>query len=232
MSSRMTERREAIAKFVTERGTVTFAQLKKTFPDISEMTIRTDLRPLDEARRIVRTHGRARSVEYVVGTDNLLLNRSARNVEEKNIIAGKAKEIEDKRLLAFTNSLTCAAELSNLENVHTIVIGGKLNRYSMSLNGSKSIEEIGLLNFDMLFLGLTSFQSSMGFGCGSDDEAALKRALISHAERTAVLMDSSKLGQRSTFKICGLEDVDYVVSDGKLSEHFKKYCEEADVTIL
>lgn len=47
----------------------------------------------------------------------------------------------------------------------------------MSLNGSKSIEEIGLLNFDMLFLGLTSFQSSMGFGCGSDDEAALKRAL-------------------------------------------------------
>ena len=170
MSSRMTERREAIAKFVTERGTVTFAQLKKTFPDVSEMTIRTDLRPLDEARRIVRTHGRARSVEYVVGTDNLLLNRSARNVEEKNIIAGKAKElvrpnstifldsgstttrlakeIEDKRLLAFTNSLTCAAELSNLENVHAIVIGGKLNRYSMSLNGSKSIEEIGLLNFD------------------------------------------------------------------------------------
>lgn len=184
MSSRMTERREAIAKFVTERGTVTFAQLKKTFPDVSEMTIRTDLRPLDEARRIVRTHGGARSVEYVVGTDNLLLNRSARNVEEKNIIAGKAKElvrpnstifldsgstttrlakeIEDKRLLAFTNSLTCAAELSNLENVHTIVIGGKLNRYSMSLNGSKSIEEIGLLNFDMLFLGLISFQSSMG----------------------------------------------------------------------
>lgn len=252
MSSRMTERREAIAKFVTERGTVTFAQLKKTFPDVSEMTIRTDLRPLDEARRIVRTHGGARSVEYVVGTDNLLLNRSARNVEEKNIIAGKAKElvrpnstifldsgstttrlakeIEDKRLLAFTNSLTCAAELSNLENVHTIVIGGKLNRYSMSLNGSKSIEEIGLLNFDMLFLGVTSFQSSMD--CGSDDEAALKRALISHAERTAVLMDSSKLGQRSTFKICGLEDVDYVVSDGKLSEHFKKYCEEADVTVL
>lgn len=186
MSSSMTERREAIAKFVTERGTVTFAQLKKTFPDVSEMTIRTDLRTLDEARRIVRTHGGARSVEYVVGTDNLLLNRSARNVEEKNIIAGKAKElvrpnstifldsgstttrlakeIEDKRLLAFTNSLTCAAELSNLENVHTIVIGGKLNRYSMSLNGSKSIEEIGLLNFDMLFLGLTSFQSSMGFG--------------------------------------------------------------------
>lgn len=254
MSSRMTERRAAIAKFVTERGTVTFAQLKKTFPDVSEMTIRTDLRPLDEARRIVRTHGGARSVEYVVGTDNLLLNRSARNVEEKSIIAGKAKElvrpnstifldsgstttrlakeIEEKRLLAFTNSLTCAAELSNLENVHTIVIGGKLNRYSMSLNGSKSIEKIGLLNFDMLFLGLTSFQSSMGFGCGSDDEAALKRALISHAERTAVLMDSSKLGQRRTFKICGLEDVDYVVSDGKLSEHFKKYCEEADVTIL
>ena len=254
MATTMNQRRDGIVQLVSELGNVTFAQIKERFSDVSDMTLRTDLKTLDAERRIVRTHGGARSVEYVVGTDDLLLNSSSRNIEAKVAIAKKAcglvrpnttffldsgstttelaKELADTRAIAFTNSLTCAAELARLEQLDTIVIGGKLNRYSMSLNGSKSIEEIGLLNFDMLFLGVTSFQSSMGFGCGSDDEAALKRALISHAERTAVLMDSSKLGQRSTFKICGLENVDYVVSDGKLSEHFKKYCEEADVTIL
>ena len=252
--SSLVERRDAIAAFVTSEGSVTFGLLKKTFPDVSEMTLRTDLKALDEARRIVRTHGGARSVEYVVGTDDLLLNRNTRNVEAKTTIARKAKELvrpdstvfldsgstttalarelDDVRTLIFTNSLTCAAELARLEHARTIMIGGALNRYSLSLNGSKSIEDINSLNFDLLFLGVTSFQSSTGFACGSDDEAALKRALIAHAEKTVVLMDSSKLGQRSTFKICDLADVDYVVSDGNLTEHFKKYCEEAEVTVL
>ena len=244
MSTSMQERRDAIAQFVTAEGSVTFGQLKKAFSNVSEMTLRTDLKALDEARRIVRTHGGARSVEYVVGTDDLLLNRSTRNVEAKALIARKAKglvrpdstifldsgttttalarELDDVRMLAFTNSLTCAAELARLERARTIMVGGSLNRFSMSLNGSKTIEQVGELSFDLLFLGVTSFQSSSGFACGSDDEAALKRTLIAHAERTVVLMDSSKLGQRSTFKICDLADVDCVVSDENLTEHFKK----------
>ena len=254
MSSAMVERREAIAQLVTSEGSVTFGQIKKAFPDVSEMTLRTDLKALDESRRIVRTHGGARSVEYVVGTDDLLLNRNTRNVESKAIIARKAKELlrpdstifldsgstttalarelDDMRMIVFTNSLTCAAELARLERARTIMIGGTLNRYSLSLNGSKSVEDVNALSFDLLLLGVTSFQSSSGFACGSDDEAALKRALISRAERTAVLIDSSKLGRKSTFKICDLSDVDYVVSDGNLTEHFKKYCEEAEVTVL
>lgn len=250
----MIERRDAIANLVTSEGSITFTQLKKAFPDVSEMTLRTDLKALDEARRIVRTHGGARSVEYVVGTDDLLLNRNTRNVEAKACIARKARELvrpdttifldsgstttalarelEDMRTLVFTNSLTCAAELARLENARTIMIGGSLNRYSLSLNGSKSLEDVASLSFDLLFLGVTSFQSSSGFACGSDDEAALKRALIAHAEKTVVLMDSSKLGRKSTFKICDLADVDYVISDGNLTEHFKKYCEEAEVIVL
>ena len=235
MTASMNTRRDQIVELVNSEGTITFSQLKSAFPDVSEMTLRTDLKSLDEARRIVRTHGGARSVEYIVGTDDLLLNRNTRNVAEKGIIARKAKglirpdstvfldsgstttalakELDDMRTLVFTNSLTCAAELARLEQARTIMIGGSLNRYSLSLNGSKSIEDVNALSFDLLFLGVTSFQSSTGFACGSDDEAALKRALIAHAEKTVVLMDSSKLGQKSTFKICDLADVDYVVSD-------------------
>ncbi|WP_205407650.1 DeoR/GlpR family DNA-binding transcription regulator [Thermophilibacter mediterraneus] len=254
MPGNMQERREGIVQFVTAEGSVTFGQIKKAFPDVSEMTLRTDLKALDEARRIVRTHGGARSVEFVVGTDDLLLNRSTRNVEAKAAIARKAlslvrpdttifldsgstttalaREMPDDRLIVFTNSLTCAAELARLERARCIMVGGNLNRYSMSLNGSKTVEDVHDLSFDLLFLGVTSYQSATGFACGSDDEAALKRALIARAEKTVVLMDSSKTGLRSTFRICGLEDVDAVISEGGLSEHFLKRCEEADVTVL
>ncbi len=254
MAGNMNDRRDAIVELVNSLGTVTFAQVKKSFSDVSDMTLRTDLKTLDAERRIVRTHGGARSVEYVVGTDDLLLNRQSRNPEAKAVIAKKAaalvrpnttffldsgttttelaRSLEDVHAIGFTNSLTCTAELARLSQLKTIVIGGSLNPYSMSLNGGKAIEDISGLSFDVLFLGVTSYTSATGFACGSDDEAALKRALIARAEKTVVLMDSTKLGKKSTFKICDLADVDTVVSDGKLSEHFLKSCEEADVEVL
>ena len=194
MGTSMRERREGIAQFVTSEGSVTFGQIKAAFPDVSEMTLRTDLKALDEARRIVRTHGGARSVEFVVGTDDLLLNRTTRNVEAKVAIARKARdlvrpnttlfldsgsstttlarELEDVPALVFTNSLTCAAELARLERARCIMVGGNLNRYSMSLNGSKTVEDVGALSLDQLFLGVTSYHPAVGFACGSDEEAA------------------------------------------------------------
>lgn len=53
----MDQRRNEIVEFVNENQTVTFTQLKEKFPSVSEMTLRTDLKYLDQAKRIVRIHG-------------------------------------------------------------------------------------------------------------------------------------------------------------------------------
>lgn len=254
MTESMKERRERITAFINEAGDVTFAQIKERFPEVSEMTLRTDLKTLDEERLIVRTHGGARSVQFVVGTDGLLLNRTMHNVAAKEEIARKAvglvrpnstifldsgstiaalaKVLPDERALVFTNSLTCAVELARLEQGRCIVIGGNLNRFSMSLVGSKSIEDINALSFDQLFLGVTAYDADMGFSCGSDEDAAFKRALIARADETFVLMDSSKIGRKTTFSICGLPQVDAIVGDGKLPHDFLKACEDAGVEVI
>ncbi|MDE6980090.1 MAG: DeoR family transcriptional regulator, partial [Lachnospiraceae bacterium] len=66
----MEQRRNAIVDFINEKGNITFAQLEKNFPNVSQMTLRTDLKALDEAKKIVRIHGGAKSVEVVLGTDD------------------------------------------------------------------------------------------------------------------------------------------------------------------
>ena len=86
----MQERRQKIVEFVNQLGTVSFAQLKAAFPEVSDMTLRTDLKALDEERRLVRVHGGAKSVEVVVGTDDFLLRRAKRCAPEKAQIAHKA----------------------------------------------------------------------------------------------------------------------------------------------
>ena len=68
----MDQRRNEIVEFVNENQTVTFTQLKEKFPSVSEMTLRTDLKYLDQAKRIVRIHGGAKSMDVVSGNDDVL----------------------------------------------------------------------------------------------------------------------------------------------------------------
>ena len=71
----MEMRRDAIVQLINDKGTVSFAQIKKEFPNVSEMTLRTDLKTLDEAKKILRVHGGAKPVQVIIGTDELLKSK-------------------------------------------------------------------------------------------------------------------------------------------------------------
>ena len=83
-------RRNAIIELINTHGTVKFSQIKKAFPNVSDMTLRTDLKALDDANQIIRIHGGAKSVQVVVGTDDFLNKRSFRNRKEKQMITEKS----------------------------------------------------------------------------------------------------------------------------------------------
>lgn len=85
----MERRRNAIAELINQKGTVSFSTIKKHFPNVSEMTLRTDLKALDEAKQIVRIHGGAKSVQLVINTDDFFNRRAIRNIQEKQEIAKK-----------------------------------------------------------------------------------------------------------------------------------------------
>ena len=79
----METRRNAIVELINEKGTISFSQIKDAFPHVSEMTLRTDLKLLDEAKRILRIHGGAKSVQVIIGTDDFL-NRKSVRISRKN----------------------------------------------------------------------------------------------------------------------------------------------------
>ena len=64
----MEQRREKMVELVNREGSVSFAQLKQSFKPVSDMTVRRDLEYLDKQKRIIRTHGGARSVEVLAGS--------------------------------------------------------------------------------------------------------------------------------------------------------------------
>lgn len=250
----METRRNAIVELINETGTVTFSQIKAAFPNVSEMTLRTDLKILDEAKRILRIHGGAKSVQVIIGTDDFLNRKAVRNIPEKQKIAEKAlallradttvfidsgstatmfaRQFPDQSDLIYTTGLSCATELANLTKPAVMIPGGKLNRYSQSVFGISAIKELERVNFHQAFLGITGFHLQAGFTCGINDEAVLKQTAIRQSEQVVMLMDSSKVGVKCSFGVCGLSDVDILVSDGKLPETVLSECRRHGVAVL
>ena len=250
----METRRNAIVDLINERGTVSFAQLKDAFPNVSEMTLRTDLKVLDEGKRILRIHGGARSVQVLIGTDDFLNRKSVRNIPQKQKIAEKAlsllrpdttvfldsgstatafaRQFPDQSNLIYTTGLSCATELAGLSQPTVMLPGGRLNRYSQSVYGISAVKELERVNFSQIFLGVTSYSPNTGFTCGSNEEAILKQTAIRQSEQIVVLMDSSKFGTKSTFRICDLSEIDVIVSDGNLPESFLEDCSRFQVMVL
>lgn len=247
-------RRKAIVEWINEKGQITFAQLKEAFPNVSDMTLRTDLKNLDEDKKIVRIHGGARSVDLVVGTDDYFGRRSVRNVDAKRIICMKAKEmirpgtsffldsgsttttlaavLNDQPNMIVTSSVSCALELAKLEKPQVLVPGGILNRYSLSICGSQGIRELQNINLDMAFIGVTTYDDGTGFACNVYEESLLKQAVIKRAAKSILLMDSTKVGKHSTFSFGSLKDVDVVISDGHLPASFLSACQENEVEVF
>ena len=250
----MENRREAICALVNERKNVTFAEIKEAFPQVSDMTIRTDLRVLDEKKRIVRIHGGAKSVETLLANDDLLGTRSVRNVDEKRLIAQKAVKLIRPNMTIFidsgstttqmcsiipdipcfimTNSISCAAELIHLTQAKVVITGGMMNRNSLSITGFAAAQTIASVNFDIAFIGATTYRSDIGFACGSGEDNIIKQQVIGRSERNVILLDSSKIGKKSSFTTCMLDQVDCVVSDDKISKKFAEECRQNGVELL
>ena len=137
-------RRSQMVDFINREGYVTFAALKSLFPDVSEMTLRTDLRCLDQEGRIIRMHGGARSIETVVRLDDVYYKKVNRNVEKKQQIARKAlqliqpgqsifidcgstlmqfaKLLPDEPMFIVTNNVSCAYDIARLSQPEILVL--------------------------------------------------------------------------------------------------------------
>ena len=78
----------------------------------------------------------------------------------------------------------------------------------MSVCGIHTVQEVQRINFDQVFMGVTSYCETTGFCCGVDEEAVLKKTVLRQAEQRILLMDSSKVGVKSTYSFCGFGDVE------------------------
>lgn len=88
------------------------------------------------------------------------------------------------------------------------------------------------INVDLFFLTTCGISVERGITYQRMDEISVQNKMMEAADRTIVLADSSKAGNNSLVKMCGIEDVYMLITDSHISAEQVNAFENAGVTVV
>lgn len=131
-----------------------------------------------------------------------------------------------------TNALKTAAKLSELSEVSIYCTGGRVRKKSVSLVGSAARELFTRYYADVVFFSCRGLDAQRGVTDAADEEAEIKRQMLSTARTRVLLCDSTKLDRVFFSLICPVGDVDYIVLDSGAEESSVKRLSDAGAHVL
>jgi DeoR family fructose operon transcriptional repressor len=247
------ERKAKIVEYVNRNQRAMVQELCQAF-DVSEATIRRDLKELEDAKLLKRTHGGAISLESV-NYEAPFADREITNQAEKIAIAKKAVELIEngdtilldsgtttlqlaKLLSAFTNlsvvtnSLLIAKELQHLPGIETLVTGGTLRKETIAMVGPIADHTLSMIRVDKAFVATNGLDVKVGLTTPNLIEAATKRSMIQSAKQVILLTDRSKFGKVSLAKFADVSDIHVCITDQGTPGAFVEQLESRGIEMI
>jgi len=246
------ERKRSILQFVDKHSRGSVQELSQEM-GVSESTVRRDLKELEEAKLLKRTHGGAVSLQSV-NFEAAISDKEDRFLDEKQRIARKAVEMikaGDAILLdggtttlhiarelknfsdikVITNSIMVLNELKDCRNIEVSITGGMLRQDTMAFVGPMTERSLDMVRVDIAFLGTNGMDVRDGITTPNMLEAATKRRMISVAKQVVLVADHSKIGQVSFCKVADLAEMDQCIFDSEASEDFVRKITQMGVKV-
>ncbi len=247
------ERRSKITELVMKDKSVLVVELAKLF-EVTTETIRGDLEKLEKQGVLVRTYGGATLVE---GTDDMdYATRTTVNAEGKQRIAERAakmikngetifldastssfyvaKSIKDKQsLTVITNSVRVVSELAGCANIKVVSTGGLLTPKNMSYSGRIAEETIRKNYYaNKFFFSCRGATIQRGLTESTEEDAAIKKAMLDSSETAIFLCDYKKIGKLGVPVISDFKPIDTLITDVKFTDEWRAMLEYNDVELI
>ena len=248
------ERKMKTLERIESQRKVTVAELCAVF-HVSAATIRNDLRDLETAGLLIRTHGGA-MVKSKTGMEQDMTQRGVQHLAEKRRIAEAASRlVEDgdtlmldtgsttfelalllghkQDITVVTNDLVIALALEGSPTVRVVFMGGivRKNYHCTVIYGSAGRDILAGLSVDKAFMALNSFSLDKGASTPDINHAETKKLMMSIAAKVILLFDSSKFGRSSFALFAPLESIDTIVTDA-IGAHECARLEEMGVDVV
>ncbi|HGA2241401.1 TPA: DeoR/GlpR family DNA-binding transcription regulator [Enterobacter roggenkampii] len=246
------QRKQLILEKLGAEGQVQSKALSILF-DVSEDTIRRDLRELAAEGRLQRVHGGALPSSSAIAP---FAERQSVKMDAKKRVARKGAQLissgqvaiidggtttselitffpPDLRITVVTHSPSIALGLVDHPAIEVILIGGRLYKHSIVAVGAAAIEGIENIHADLFFMGVTGIHPDAGLTTGDFEEACIKRAFSGRAAETVVLASPEKINTASSFVIGDVSSVNtIIVEDGTDKEWIRAVSEKGVSVVL
>ncbi len=232
-----TDRHARIVESLRAAGVASVRELAARL-QVSESTIRRDLRLLDRDGELVRSYGgaalsprsAARQEEPEASFDvtahregaakAAMAVRAAELVPDDSVVlldigtstAMIARRLRGRPVTVITGNLAVLDELRGDEAVRLVLLGGVLRRNYQSLVGSLTEAALRQVSADIVFLSCTGVRPG---GQVLDDmavEAPIKQAMLEAADRGVLVASGAKFPGTGSLRLCALTDIDTLIT--------------------
>ncbi|GAB3706422.1 DeoR family transcriptional regulator [Spirosoma flavus] len=247
------ERHQLILQQLKESGRVNIQELSDLM-DVSGVTIRKDLKLLEDKSLLFRTRGGG-SLTNPYAFEKPIDEKELINAEEKQKIAKAALTLVNqqdsiiigsgttvfelarclypqKALTVITPAVKVAHELSSRANVEVLQLGGLIRPNSHSVVGTLAEQMLDNLSCGLLFIGVDGIDFDFGLSISNLTETSINRKMLETAQNVAVMADFSKFGRRGIGKIGDLDHVQYVITDANTSPEIVRNLEDRGIKVI
>lgn len=235
----MVERHQQILEKLMAEGKVIATELCKDL-NVSEDTIRRDLRKLSDDGLLQRVHGGAlptsptpikflsRQSIASTGTKERLAEAAIGMMQSGQVILldGGTTTLEIAKMLPLdlkatiiTHSPPIATELCKHPTVDVITLGGKLEKNSSVAVGPSVIEALSGIHVDISFLGIACIHPLEGMTIYTMEEAFVKKKIIDCSAEVVGLASAEKLGTVTTYKVGAINNLTHLITEKNIPIH-------------
>lgn len=224
--------------------------------DVSEMTMRRDLRRLAKENKIRMVYGGATYAR----SENELGSYSLNNEKEKNkaqkiaIAKAAAKLVqphdvilldsgstieqtahqltddEPRTILCF--SLNIFEAVLPLLNSRIVLTGGTFHRGSLVLTGPDAIPTLQRYRINKFFFGAGGIHLKLAITCNSEEAVPIKRALFPNCLEKILLLDSSKFERVTSYHLAELDQISMIITDDGISKEYADFIRSQGVSLI
>jgi len=246
------ERKQMIVELTNKQVKTTVGALCEKF-SVSPATIRNDLRELELAGLLKRTHGGAISNKKA-GFELNSYQKEVENVDKKTAIAKAAiKYVQDgdtiaidtgtttlefvkllsakKNVTVVTNDLKIAMHLEENSQMDVIITGGAVRRSFHSAIGLIALNSLKELSVDRSFIAANGVSSARGVTTPNIEQAQVKERLVEFADEVILLVDSTKLNKASFARFADLKEIDLIITDSEASAEIISEIESLGISV-
>ena len=248
----LSKRQKQILDNVLRDGEVFVDDLALEF-DVSPQTIRMDLRELDKAEKLERTHGGARAKN---GKKNLAYEERKQIAASEKVTIGQAaaKLIPDNSslfinigttteavsdalqqhsgLLIITNNINVASNLALGEANEIVVAGGTVRASDGGIIGEATVDFINQCMVEFAIIGTSAIAEDGALLDFDYREVKVSQAIMKNARHVILVADGTKLGRKAHARIGHISQTDTFVTDSIKSAELRKLCLDAEIEII